>query len=578
MNDKIKDVTPESVFDLIRKMKKGVFCLPSFQRDFVWKPAQMALLVESVVRHYPIGTIICLRYIENRDLGKNSFVGTAPSAFRPKYYVIDGQQRLRTFLKSLDVPNLFVPNSPLEGNGRKYKLYYKIDINPHNLPLNVDSPSFVVPEITEDGDSDDYVQQGRERLIPLEYALSRRHTETWFKVAYAKEFKILRQYRRNVTEFRKKIETYACPVEYLIRKLSSQDHANIFKLLNEGGTDLTSFDLINAHLNPYHINIRELWKQSDSEHSFSRDFDLDPVFILKVMLLIRGTYSEDGWPTCTKQDLKRIPLRYGIRKYSDVVEQREFHNEFRRDWVKACKYTHKALDSIRWDYGAPQKKFIPYTPMIITLAAILWWIEDYMRYDEKYKSGLKDKIRHWYWGSIFKKTYEKHTDNQVAHDYYYLKDYLKIGNRKKIPSEIKLWKSKSEISDSLESIDSSGDARYKAVLCLPLIKGAEDIYSQDFLLSSTLHDHHIYPRKCAEVVNIPSEEVNQVFNRMLITDKTNQEIKNKSPYDYLSNCSRSNLMKHYLWPEIHKDEVSFRDFASARKERIVARLYSLINH
>jgi uncharacterized protein with ParB-like and HNH nuclease domain len=73
---KEKTVKTESISSLIRKMELNDLCLPSFQRDFEWTPLQMALLLESIVRHYPIGTFMFLQYIENKDLGKNSFVKT----------------------------------------------------------------------------------------------------------------------------------------------------------------------------------------------------------------------------------------------------------------------------------------------------------------------------------------------------------------------------------------------------------------------------------------------------------------------------------------------------------------------
>lgn len=98
---KEKAVTQLSITTLVDRLNKDHICLPSFQRDFVWKPDQMAKLLESVIRHYPIGTIMLLVSKGNEDLGKLSFVNTDPNAFTPKHYVIDGQQRLRTFLTLL---------------------------------------------------------------------------------------------------------------------------------------------------------------------------------------------------------------------------------------------------------------------------------------------------------------------------------------------------------------------------------------------------------------------------------------------------------------------------------------------
>src|SRR5687768_5707387 len=96
-----KRVREIAVPQLVDQGRDNRICLPSFQRDFVWSPKQMAMLIESVIRHYPIGTIMLLDADGNEDLGKHSIVGTDSNACQPNHFVIDGQQRLTTFYKLL---------------------------------------------------------------------------------------------------------------------------------------------------------------------------------------------------------------------------------------------------------------------------------------------------------------------------------------------------------------------------------------------------------------------------------------------------------------------------------------------
>lgn len=42
------------------KAKIGRFKLPQFQRGFVWNEAQVALLIDSIARNYPIGSLLLL--------------------------------------------------------------------------------------------------------------------------------------------------------------------------------------------------------------------------------------------------------------------------------------------------------------------------------------------------------------------------------------------------------------------------------------------------------------------------------------------------------------------------------------
>ena len=587
MSVREKDVKNEFISDLINKMKRDYICLPSFQRDFVWNPKQMALLIESVIRHYPIGTFIFLRYLENRDLGKQSFVGTDPNAFRPKYYVIDGQQRLRTFWIAVNKPNRFIPTGTVEHKEKKYKIYLRLDTDISRLPIYVDKPSFVVPERTEEDDKENYEWQANAKLIPIEFVLDDKLVRKWFKRAFTKSRKSLtatqRRYLKNVLEIRKRILTYKCPVEYIIKKLKSRDHTNIFKLLNTAGTDLTTFDLLNAQLSNAHINLRELWSNAIKENDMFELYCFDPIQVLKVLLLIRQTKNKDKNPTCTQKDLNSLHKIYKIPDYYldyqfDQNESMEFRRQFKEDWKEACKYASKALEAIQRDFGACQKKYIPYTPMIVTLAAIEWWRRDY---DQRFQGRMKERIKQWYWGSIFQKAYEAATDNVISHHYKSLIEWLQPGNGKKIPSEIRFKMGKKDIEKAMDDIESSGDARYKGILCLPLVNNATDIYSYEFL-SRDLHDHHIFPKKCKEAKSgeIEEYEINNVINRMLITDKTNQEIKNKSPYVYLDEkcCTGANLRNHFLFKEIVTEKLTYRQFYKARKKRIVNRLYSLINY
>ncbi|SDA73124.1 Protein of unknown function DUF262 [Butyrivibrio sp. INlla18] len=94
-----------SVFEMLRKYHNDKICLdPSFQRNFVWTRRQMSELIESVVMGIPLPLIYLA---ENRD---------------GKMIVVDGRQRLTTFVKFLDnefkLEKLKILN---ELNGKKFK-------------------------------------------------------------------------------------------------------------------------------------------------------------------------------------------------------------------------------------------------------------------------------------------------------------------------------------------------------------------------------------------------------------------------------------------------------------------------
>jgi len=81
---------------LIGRVLHGEVRIPGFQRDFVWEPQRAALLMDSIYKEYPFGTILLWRsrtaLKTEKKLG--SFVLPDPEDDYPLDYVLDGQQRV----------------------------------------------------------------------------------------------------------------------------------------------------------------------------------------------------------------------------------------------------------------------------------------------------------------------------------------------------------------------------------------------------------------------------------------------------------------------------------------------------
>ena len=81
---------------LINRITLGDIRIPAFQRDFVWEPEQVAFLLDSIYKGFPIGTIILwktdTRLSSEKDLGR--FTLPEPQKDYPVNYVLDGQQRI----------------------------------------------------------------------------------------------------------------------------------------------------------------------------------------------------------------------------------------------------------------------------------------------------------------------------------------------------------------------------------------------------------------------------------------------------------------------------------------------------
>ena len=90
---------------LNNESKDGGYWLPNIQRKFVWKEDQIERLYDSILREYPIGSLLIWRsndqikvrsFIQNysNDLKITDFF--QPLTRNEKHLVLDGQQRLQS--------------------------------------------------------------------------------------------------------------------------------------------------------------------------------------------------------------------------------------------------------------------------------------------------------------------------------------------------------------------------------------------------------------------------------------------------------------------------------------------------
>lgn len=93
--------TSADVSTIYNRLKKGKYYIPSFQRDYVWKKPQASRLIESIVMGLPIPSVFIAK-----DEDEN-------------YYIIDGQQRLKSIEKFYDEEFALQDVIP-EINGKKY--------------------------------------------------------------------------------------------------------------------------------------------------------------------------------------------------------------------------------------------------------------------------------------------------------------------------------------------------------------------------------------------------------------------------------------------------------------------------
>ena len=98
------EVVPEVVFlgKLVERVAAGRIRVPRFQRAFVWRQPDLSVLLDSVLRGFPIGSILVWDTEKNiESTSRIGPVGISPRTGGSVGYLLDGQQRVSTLAGTL---------------------------------------------------------------------------------------------------------------------------------------------------------------------------------------------------------------------------------------------------------------------------------------------------------------------------------------------------------------------------------------------------------------------------------------------------------------------------------------------
>ena len=120
------EVRPEVVFlgSLVDRVAAGKIRVPRFQRAFVWKQPDLTKLLDSVLRGFPIGSILV--WETERGIESNDRIGPVKIGPRPGGtvgYLLDGQQRVSTLVGTLRLTDDGEPNV----DQVEWRLHYDLD-------------------------------------------------------------------------------------------------------------------------------------------------------------------------------------------------------------------------------------------------------------------------------------------------------------------------------------------------------------------------------------------------------------------------------------------------------------------
>ncbi len=96
-----------SLQEIVKNISKDSYLIPKFQRDFVWKTKDILDLGDSMIRGYPISSLLIMAENGSLNVGSHSLSKDDPpndyehrsDDSEVKFYILDGQQRLTSISK-----------------------------------------------------------------------------------------------------------------------------------------------------------------------------------------------------------------------------------------------------------------------------------------------------------------------------------------------------------------------------------------------------------------------------------------------------------------------------------------------
>ena len=478
-----------TISKVIERINSGDIRIPAFQRDFVWEPDQVAFLLDSIYKEFPIGTIILWKTDKRLTSEKNLgyFKLPEPRKDYPVNYVLDGQQRLTSLF------SVFQTTLTPETN-EWVDIYFDLDAND-----NIQESAFVA---LDDNEIDP------NRHFPI---------KTFFdSVAYRKATKDLGEEKvTKIDSVQRRFLTYIIP-DVVFETDEMTKVAIVFERINRAGTELNIFELLSA------------W-------SWSESFDLVEKFEILQEKIAEHGYEE----LCNDRDLQ-LRITAGIIK-KDTHPKTILSltgDEIRNNFGKVENGILGAIDFLKRELNIRTYRMLAFPGLLVPLSA---FFATNRADGVSYTAKQNEVIKKWFWRSLFLRRFSSDVNEKQAVDINHM-------NKLRANEDYDFQLPSGAIKiDFRKSIFSIGNANSKILISMlnqrmphSFLSGAK-IDLGSVLKKGSKHEyHHIFPRKYLESIDKESREINSLSNICFLTRSDNNKIKDKSPATYNELINKSN--------------------------------------
>ncbi len=552
---------PRTLFRILEDIQQNKLLLPHIQRAFVWEDEQMVRLFDSLMRNYPVQTLLFWRTKEaikartfmstvDRDRELSDLYDKPRSVDGvEKTFVLDGQQRIQTLYA------IFC-GDVMQTTGQKGEAYfdvteggteidggdllYRLKFSETPLPL----PNYRVRNLWETDRQKDAATIAFDLNDKIESGVP--ETSEQRKVRERQVHKNLSQLRALLME---EIHFWVEELDGIANKFPYRKILDIFVRVNSGGTKLSAADLMFASMKEGWEDIEENVEQTvemlnDGRLGFDKDFPL------KAMMVAVGEGAETNLEKFTGAKAEAL-----LQKLKDNWSKSEDAFKQLRDFID--QDLRLFSDKLIYSYNA----FIP--------------LFDYLFHNPKPNEKSRWLMRACYYKSQFFGWYSGSTDT-VLNGLHLIVGFSSSGG---FPLAAVKDYFKSKYSEVELQVHHLQDKRLRAaILSMVYVEcwGASPF--KVLYKGNEPHVDHIYPQHMLRTyLGQGTATINDIGNLRFVGATDNCRKRGELPASYFSRLKgdRVNVAKHLLVQEFSDspdkmlfDEPTFTRFREARRGKI----------
>lgn len=509
-----------SVEELVGMIERGELRLPEMQRQYVWRSTRVRDLMDSLYRGYPSGAILLWETDEDVPL-RDFSVSQKANPYQSTRLLLDGQQRLTSL-------SAVIRGEPVQVRHRK---------RPIELLFNLEHPDKLafVTEVDEDSDRDDDAPESDEedasedelmaRLSKRAFVVGTRKLEAlphWIKVSDV--FKSdgdtsllkaagvtslddprMEKYSKRIARLRG-IRKYVYRMDVLERSLGYEEVTEIFVRVNSLGAKLRSSDLALAQITAKWRNSLQIFS-AFQERCAKEGFDLE-----------LGVHLKNLMAFTTGQSRFLTVANLGV-------------DALKSGWDKAEQGMEFAMNFMRSNVGIS-------SPALLSSPFILIAI-GYFGARRDYRLSQQEAVALRYWtlvanakGRFSRGSSETILDQDLAS----LRDG---GGVSEMIDRLRAQVGRLDITPEELDGRNQRNALFKMMFLAFDAAGATD-WRSNLRISlghvgaqHRLQFHHFFPKALLKAAGHSIREADDIANLTFISGKTNRQISDKAPSDYV---------------------------------------------